>query len=391
MQAIELIYFNAGGGHRATAQAIESVAAELNMPWDVRLVDLSEVLDPRDAFRNATGFGLEDFYNGRLARGLSFGLRQELRLLQGLIRLGHKPIVARLRRHWLRSAPDLVVSLVPNFNRPLYESLAAALPGVPYVTLLTDFADYPPHFWIEKGQAQHLICGTAAAVEQARACGYPQGLIHATSGMIIRPAFYRGIDVDRRAARRKLGLDPDRPTGLVMFGGHGASAMLDIARRLADTQLILVCGHNRALTRRLRAMPAAAPRAVLEFAAEIQHYMRLSDFFVGKPGPGALSEAVQLRLPVIVTLNSGTRPQERYNAQWVRENNVGLVLSNFRGIHSAARELYARRREFMASMEQIHNQAVFEVPRILEQILHAGRRCGRAHGARPGGVAAVWH
>jgi len=35
--------------------------------------------------------------------------------------------------------------------------------------------------------------------------------------MIIRPDFYRPLNVDRRAEMLKLQLDPDRPTGIVMF------------------------------------------------------------------------------------------------------------------------------------------------------------------------------
>ena len=61
----------------------------------------------------------------------------------------------------------LVVSLIPNFNRALAESLALARPGVPFVTVLTDMADHPPHFWVEPGVAQHLVCGTAHALQQA--------------------------------------------------------------------------------------------------------------------------------------------------------------------------------------------------------------------------------
>jgi UDP-N-acetylglucosamine:LPS N-acetylglucosamine transferase len=61
----------------------------------------------------------------------------------------------------------------------------------------------------------------------------------------------------------------------------------------------------------------------------------LADFFIGKPGPGSISEAVQQQLPVIVVRNSWTMPQERYNAQWVRENKVGLVLPSFRSIRAA--------------------------------------------------------
>ncbi len=141
--------------------------------------------------------------------------------------------------------------------------------------------------------------------------------------MIIRPDFYRESRVDRRTELQNLGLDPDRPTGLVMFGGHGSRVMRGIARRLDDTQLILICGHNAALAQRLRAMAASAPRLVLGFTSEIRRYMQLSDFFIGKPGPGSISEAVQQGLPVIVVRNTWTMPQERYNTDWVRENNAG--------------------------------------------------------------------
>ena len=65
-----------------------------------------------------------------------------------------------LEKFWRESRPDMVVSLVPNFNRALGESLRSALPGVPLVTILTDIADYPPHFWIERQDAVfHLRIG----------------------------------------------------------------------------------------------------------------------------------------------------------------------------------------------------------------------------------------
>jgi UDP-N-acetylglucosamine:LPS N-acetylglucosamine transferase len=374
---IDLVYFNAGGGHRAAALALEASIRELSIPWQVRLVNLTEILDPREVFKSTMGFAPEDFYNRRLAHGWTFGLAQELKILQGMIKLAHKPMTRKLRGHWSRTHPDMVVSLVPNFNRAMYQSLAGALPGVPYVTVLTDMADHPPNFWIERNQAQHLVCGTPKAVAQARAAGYPDTHIHATSGMIIRPDFYRAAHVDRRAELLRHGLDPNRITGIVMFGGHGSRVMRDIARRLNHTQLILICGHNQRLAQKLRSMSFSAPRLVLEFTSEIQRYMRLGDFFIGKPGPGSISEAIQQQLPVVVVRNSWTMPQERYNTQWVRENKVGLVLPSFRKIRSAVQELSGRLDEFRAAIRQIHNRAVFEVPVVLSGILNAARPARR--------------
>ena len=373
-KTVDLVYFNAGGGHRSAAVALDAVIREQARPWQVRLVNLFEVLDPRDVFRKTTGMKPESYYNARLKRGWTLGLAQELKIFQALIRLSHKSLTAQLARHWRKSKPDLVASLVPNFNRAMYQALAIARPRAPYVTVLTDFADLPPHFWIESHQAQHLICGTPRAVAQAYAAGYDERHVHATSGMIIRPDFYRGLQLERRSEMRKLGLDPDRLTGIVMFGGHGSIAMRRIAERLEDTQLILVCGHNTALAEQLRSMGGGAPRIVVGFTAHIRYFMQLSDFFIGKPGPGSISEAVQQGLPVIVVRNAWTMPQERYNADWVEENHTGVVLDSFKHIRSGVSALTARIDEYRAALKRVRNHAIFEIPEILEQILQTELR-----------------
>jgi UDP-N-acetylglucosamine:LPS N-acetylglucosamine transferase len=378
MKTVDLVYINAGGGHRSAANALERVIREQGRNWQVRLVNLFEVLDPQDVFRRATGVKPEDYYNVRLARGWTLGLAQELRILQMLIRLSHKSLVSQLRRHWAQSRPDLVVSLVPNFNRAMYQALSLACPTTPYVTILTDLADYPPHFWIEPHQSQHWICGTPHAAAQARAAGCDEAHVHQTSGMILNPDFYRELNLDRRAEMQKLQLDPDRPTGLVMFGGHGSRVMRGIAKRLDDTQLILICGHNTVLAEqlRLRARAAAAPRVVLGFTSQMRHYMQLSDFFIGKPGPGSISEAVQQHLPVIVVRNAWTMPQERYNTEWVEENDVGVVLEHFRAIRQGVAQVTDRLDTYRTGLNRIHNRAVFEIPDILERILGMPVRVG---------------
>ena len=371
--SIDLVYFNAGGGHRAAAAALDAVIREQARPWRVRRVNLFEVLDPRDSFRKIIGMQPEDFYNARLARGWTLGLAQELKLLHAAIRLSHRAILTPLQSFWRSSRPNLVVSLVPNFNRAMFTALANVLPDVPYVTVMTDFADFPPHFWMEPRQSQHLVCGTPWAVRQARSMGCPEQRIHATSGMIIRPEFYRERCIDRDAEMRRLGLNPDRPTGIVMFGGHGSKVMRNIARRLDDTQLILICGHNQELAAQLRSMRARAGRCVVGFTDDIRYYMQLSDFFIGKPGPGSISEAVQQRLPVIVVRNAWTMPQERYNADWVHENGVGVVLPSFKSIRDGVAEVTSRMTEFKSGAARIENRAIFEIPEILEHILRQER------------------
>ncbi|MBV9225976.1 MAG: hypothetical protein JOY85_18220, partial [Acidobacteriaceae bacterium] len=309
---IDFVYFDAGGGHRSAATALQSVIASEGYGWDIRLVNLQEVLDPLDVFRKITGIRLQDLYNRMLARGLTWGAGYWLPVMQQVIRSYHRPSVKLLVDFWRSRQPDMVVSLIPNLNRALFESLELARPRTPYVTILTDLADYPPHFWMEK-QQQYFICGTPCAVRQGEKLGASPSRVIGVSGMILRPHFYEDQLIDRREERRRLGLQEDLPTGLVLFGGEGSNVMFTLAQRLGnspiDMQLIMLCGRNGKLVERLKRLKTRNRMHIEGFTKQVAYFMRLADFFIGKPGPGSISEALHMGLPVIVESNSWTLPQ----------------------------------------------------------------------------------
>ncbi len=377
---VELVFFDAGGGHRSAANALCEVVRRQDRPWDMQTMNLQELLDEMDVFRKLTGIRLQDLYNLLLRRGWTLGSPALMKGMHGVIRLFHAKQVDLLTEYWRRKQaegkqPDLVVSVIPNFNRALFDAMQRTMPDVPLVTILTDMADYPPHFWIER-QPQYLICGTERARSQALRLGHAPDRVFRTSGMILHPRFHDSVAVDRAPDRAALGLDPERLTAFLMFGGEGSPAMLDIARRLdasgLDVQIVAVCGKNEKLEAAMRAMPRRITMHVEGFTREVPRLMRLADFFIGKPGPGSISEAVAMGLPVIVERNHWTLPQERYNAEWAEEQGTGIALRSFRrGIVDAVRQMLdpARRCEFVRRVKQQRNRAVFEIPEILEGIL----------------------
>lgn len=380
MPKLDFIYFDAGGGHRAAATALKLVIDQQNRGWDVRLVNLQEMLDSMDVFRKVTGLRLQDIYNALLKRGWTLGAGPLARGMQAVIRVYHRKEVRMLEQHWRESRPDLAVSFVPHFNRAIVESLERVLPGVPAVTVITDFADYPPHFWIER-ESRYLVCGTDRCVGQAHTLGHTDDRILRASGMIIHPRFYEPVTADRATERRRLGLDPNRPTGLVLFGGYGAGVMRDIAERLGasglDVQLIMICGRNDKLREELSHMSGRMPMFVEGFTKEVPYYMHLSEFFIGKPGPGSISEALAMKLPVLVESNLWTLPQERFNAQWVRECGLGMVVRDFRReVVGAVRTLLepGNLERFRERAAAINNRAVFEIADFLGAILEGSKR-----------------
>jgi hypothetical protein len=377
LRKLTIVFHHAGGGHRSAAEALKATLSSQEHPWDVSVLDIQELLDPLDLVRRATGLRIQDTYNLILRRGWTRFTPQLLVVLQGTIRFYHAPIVKALRAYWAQHPADLVLSVIPHFNRAIADSLRAgdtktSGTRTPFVTLITDLADYPPHFWIEP-ESEYIIVGTERARQQALTMGHPVGHIFQTSGMILKPKFYEKATVNRVAERKRLGLEPDCPTGIVLFGGHGSQVMVDITKRLNEAgsgvQLILICGHNQKLAVQLKGLRTRKPIAVVGFAQNVEYYMALADFFIGKPGPGSISEALQFHLPVIVECNSKTLPQERYNAEWVTEKGYGIVVPSFKKIVPAVQRLLqsATFDEFRRKASEYANRALFEVPIILEQ------------------------
>src|SRR5271167_1217279 len=375
MKKILVVFHDAGGGHRNAAIALQTIAAQQGRNWQVELVQFQDLTDRLDVLRKLTGIRIQQQYNIMLQNGWTLGSKYLLQVLQLTIRLFHGPMVRLLSEFWRAHPADLLVSVIPHFNREICESWKAVYPGRPFVTLITDLADYPPRFWIEPLKEQYVIAGTERAVEQALAFGHENSHIFQASGMILRPDFYVEDNVDPVVHRKEMGLQPDLPTAIVLFGGHGSKVMLYLTERLNTAglplQLILICGRNEELAAKLRTRKWDMPVHIVGFTKEVHKLMRAADFLIGKPGPGSIAEAMVRKLPVLIECNAWTLPQERYNAEWVTEKRVGVVLSSFRDVVEGVRQILepAKLAEFRRNVAALDNRAIFEIPEMLAKLL----------------------
>ncbi len=375
MKKIQILFHDAGGGHRNAAVALQTIILQHQRPWQVELVQFQDLTDHLDVLRKLTGIRIQEQYNILLRNGWTLGATQLLRVLQATIHLFHGSMVKLLARHFQKQPADLMVSVIPHFNREIAEAWTGCYPGRPFVTIITDLADFPPHFWIEPVKEQYVICGTERAVEQARQIGKDPSNIFATSGMILRPDFYCEDKTDPAALRRELNLRNDLPTGMLLFGGFGSRVMYEIVERLEAAalplQLIVICGRNEKLAEKFRARAWKLPLHIVGFTKEVHRLMRAADFLIGKPGPGSVAEAMVRKLPVILECNAWTLPQERYNTEWVKEKHVGIVLHNFREIVIGVKQLLepGKLAELRRNTEALNNQAIFEIPEIFAKLL----------------------
>lgn len=368
---IHVLFHDAGGGHRNAAVALKAVCEWQSRPWEVNLVQFQELTDHLDVLRRLTGIRIEDQYNILLRNGWTWGSVYLLRILQLTIRIFHRPLARLLANYWREHPADMLVSVIPHFNREIAESWKSVYPGRPFVTIITDLADFPPHFWIEPIPEQIVVTGSERAEQQARDFAKTEKKLFCASGMILRPEFYAEQKESPLAIRSALGLIANLPTAIVLFGGYGSNVIYDIVQQIDEArlplQMILVCGKNEKLAARLRAAKFSLPLHIIGFTREVNRLMHAADFLIGKPGPGSIAEAMISGLPVLVECNSSTLPQERYNTEWVAEKQVGVVVKSLKNAVPAVRSLLepGKLPALQHNVKSLHNRAVFEIADFL--------------------------
>jgi UDP-N-acetylglucosamine:LPS N-acetylglucosamine transferase len=139
--------------------------------------------------------------------------------------------------------------------------------------------------------------------------------------------------------------------------------------------VVAICGDNPGLFGQLAPLEArTAGRLVrLGFTDRVAEILAASDLLVTKPGPGSLSEAFHQRVPVVVTRNVHTIPQERFNTDFVRDRGLGLVVAHWSEIPGAARRLLRDTAEREAISGRLAglppNRAVYEVVDVVARLL----------------------
>src|SRR5712664_4862247 len=113
MKKIQVLFHDAGGGHRNAAVALQTVISQQNRGWQVELVQFQELTDPLDVLRRLTGIRIQEQYNTLLRNGWTWGSEYLLRVLQLTIRVFHKPLVKLLANYWREHPADLLISVIP--------------------------------------------------------------------------------------------------------------------------------------------------------------------------------------------------------------------------------------------------------------------------------------
>lgn len=137
-----------------------------------------------------------------------------------------------------------------------------------------------------------------------------------------------------------------------------------------NAQVVFLCGRNEALAAALRAVEWPFPVQVHGFTREVHRFLNVADVFVGKPGPGSVSEALAVG-PTLLLDRRMVLPQERPLLRWVEREGVGRAFSSAADFRCALDN--ALHAGTAAPRPGRENRAAREIPEIVDEILRLNR------------------
>lgn len=244
----------------------------------------------------------------------------------------HKRCVAYVQDLFERWCPHIVVSVHPLtqhiFGRVLKDLGLAD--RVPLVSVVTD-----PCYGFWKGWACDAVTLYLVASEDARRQLIDYGVAPERikiSGMPVHPKFAYPGEEAAQAARRALGLDPEKFTVFVnagwVGGGNIPQIFSELARGELDVQAIFLAGKNEDLRAAAEtiALDAPFPVKVIGYSDEIEKLMSAANVMISKLGGLTTFEALACRVPIIGDMITEPMPQEAGTANLIAQRGAGIML-----------------------------------------------------------------
>ena len=328
MKKILIVYATAGIGHKKAAIAVKKALDETN-PKDIE-VTLIDSLDYTNDFFKWSYLQAYLTMVNKLPTfwGISYHLTDNFYI---------NLIVSKIRRmnNWMNSKklieylkktePDVIIS-THFFASEVIADLKED--GVIKSRLITVVTDYRLHsWWIGEGTDVYVVASEEAKLDLLKWKVDPARI--KVMGIPVEPVFSKKLD--RQSIFDKAGLKDGVFTVLVIGGGFGVGPIEAIVKSIsgmAGIQIVVVCGHNEELVKKIEALKSEFPAAikVLGFIDNVYEYMEIANILISKSGGITVSESLAKDLPMIVI--APIIGQETRNADFMVKNKAAFRIND---------------------------------------------------------------
>lgn len=317
---ILILSCNTGGGHNSAAAALRSCFLNHGVECDLHDALLFVSKPHSDVISNGHTY-VYRYFPRLFGVGYRFEEKHPPRFLYEQMSLGAKKFTAFLKEN----AYDAVVCTHIFGNMLVTEARRKFGIDIPHFVVTTDYAMHPGTDMVD---AQRYFVAAEQVCQQLIDAGVPSDRVMA-SGIPISSAYFH--IPSKAVARRSLGLPASGKLVLLIGGSIGCGRLHKVAPKLVhrlpkDTSLVIICGHNEKIYKKLK-MACIERTVVVGYTDRVAEYMAAADLCLTKPGGLSTTEAFAIGLPMVLMLS--VPGCETRNMAFFEEQGVAVGTDNW--------------------------------------------------------------
>jgi processive 1,2-diacylglycerol beta-glucosyltransferase len=338
-----------GNGHLQVTKTIKKTFVKKGIN---QIVECDLFLDAHPLITNVTKYlYIKSYTYGQKLYGMFYYGGNKKRFYRKIDLMSHYGM-RRLMKIVEKEKPDIIVNTFPMLVVPEFRKKTGV--KIPIVNVLTDFCLHAN--WIHDEVDEYYVA-TEDLKQNMTKKGISQEKIKVT-GIPIQPEFE--VNHDLSLLFEKYHLHKDKSVILIVAGAFGVLKDMDeIVYQLTkdkDHQIVVVCGKNKKLKARLLDIfQQNSAVHILGYTTEMHELMKMATVLVTKPGGITLSEALAVKVPLL--LYRPVPGQERENAHYFEENGACINVKESSELIEQIKNLAADhnlQHSIKSNMEKLH-------------------------------------
>lgn len=365
---ILITYASYGSGHKTVAEYIHNYFTE-NSEYEIKLVDLMN-------YGNSIIKCNQNSYNkgSVLTTGPFFSLIYES-LDNKLISVPYKMLIESLfksdfKKVVLEFKPDILISthffgglLIKKINKKFKTNIKI-------ITILTDYASHA--VWLQNHKKEDAFIVSNEIVKQELInYGVSENKIY-PFGIPLSNKF-KNIDKDIEKIKNNYKVNNEKLTFLFFGGGSNGSNYTykyfkTLVKEKLDINIIFVSGKNKKLEEKCKKFiekENIKNVTILGFTKDVSNLLNISDIVITKPGGLSITEALELKTPMVLIPGNGG--QENHNANFIVKNKFGIKIKTPKGLKKAIIKLI-NNKDLINNMQSNLNK--YEENKSVEKLLN---------------------
>ena len=329
MKKLLITYASYGSGHKSVAEYVEDYFKEHSRDFEIKVID---VMDYGSIFAkiNQKMFNLNFKFNHSLSSTIGYEISDNKVITAPYKEITKAFLKSKLKDEILEFNPDIMISthflgsiLMGSINKKYGTNTKI-------ITILTDYASHS--MWLKNHKREDaFIVSNDIVKEELIEYGIPEHKIY-PYGIPLSSKF-RHVD-DPIKTKEKYKVNNGKLTCLFFGGGSlGSSFSYSYFKQLLkenlDINIIFVSGKNEKLQKKCLELVEENNLSninILGFTKDVSNLLNIADFVVTKPGGLSITEALEMKTPMILIPGNGG--QENYNARFIIKNKFGVRARN---------------------------------------------------------------